>query len=245
MLVDLLEKSRHVLVFTGAGVSVDSGVPDFRSPGGIWSRVDPLILSAHAFAAGGPGREAFWRVLHLLVESFGEPEPNPIHEAVVTLERMGKVVAVVTQNVDGLHLAAGTSPARLVELHGNLDWCYCTDCGARYPSGQIYPRTPPPECDACGGPVRPDAVLFGDPLPQKAVERAWTAARTCDLCIVLGSSLEVHPAAQIPVVARRSGAEVAILTISDTPLDHLAAHRSRAPLLESFVPAVDALQARV
>ncbi len=240
-LTALLAKSERILVFTGAGISVDSGIPDFRSPGGVWSRIDPQTLSRRNFESGPRGRAKFWEVLHMLGRSFGDPEPNAAHHAVTALERRGAVSAIVTQNIDGLHQRAGSR--EVLELHGNLDDCYCVRCEARWSSAEIMSRPSPPDCEHCGGPIRPDVVVFGDPLPAETVRRAWSAARMCDLCLVLGSSLEVHPAAELPVVARRSGAEVAIVTLSDTPLDHIATLRIRAPLIASLVPAIEALAA--
>lgn len=241
-LTDLLARSERILVFTGAGVSVDSGIPDFRSPGGVWTRIDPMVLSVSTFRSGLAGRTRFWRALREVAESIGDPTPNPVHHAVARLEALGKVIGVVTQNVDGLHQAAGSSAEKVIELHGNLQSCLCLGCGRRWPAREVLARgDEAPACERCGGAIRPDVVVFEDPLPAAAVDRAWQLAREADLCLVLGSSLTVHPAADLPLVARRAGARLAIVTLGPTPID-LAAHlRLDAALGETFVPAVGRL----
>ena len=240
----VLAASKRLLVFTGAGISVDSGIPDFRSPGGIWSRLDPFTLSVDCLCAGAAGRATFWRTMAALEDSLGDPQPNASHRAVVELARRGQVSLVVTQNVDGLHQAAGTDPATIVELHGNTELSYCVRCQTRWPTPAIVARVKAgeagPLCD-CGGLIRPELVIFGDPLPQAAIERAFEAARTCDTCLVLGSSLSVTPAAHVPLAARRRGAQLVIVTLGDTPLDDDADLKIEAPLADVFVPAVAGL----
>ncbi|MEZ4464154.1 MAG: Sir2 family NAD-dependent protein deacetylase [bacterium] len=239
-----LARSRRLLIFTGAGISVDSGIPDFRSPGGIWARLDPFSLSVDCLEGGAAGRATFWRTMVALADSLGHPQPNASHRAVADLERRGQVILVVTQNVDGLHQAAGSDPRAVVELHGNTEVSYCVRCKERWPTAAIVARVkagePGPLCD-CGGLIRPELVVFGDPLPPGALEAAFTAARTCDACLVLGSSLSVTPAAHVPLAAKRAGARLLIVTKGSTPLDDRADLKLDAALADVFVPAVAGL----
>lgn len=237
----LLRQSERIVVFTGAGCSVDSGIPDFRSPEGIWSRVDPAIFCVDALQGPPEVRQAFWRSMLMLSDHLNEPEPNPIHTAVARLEALGKVRAVLTQNVDGLHQKAGNTG--VIELHGNLQRCIVEGTDLSFPTAEIMDRVRAGDLDPHheGQPIRPDFVMFGDPLPQAALDAAWAAARDCDLFLVLGSSLLVHPAADIPVRATRSGAKLGIVTIGSTPLDPLADLRIDAPLQATLVPAVSRL----
>ena len=238
----LLSDSERIMVFTGAGVSVDSGIPDFRSPGGVWTRVDPLAVSRQTFDAGRRGRARFWAATRKLLGGLINAEPNPSHHAVVELERRGRVTAIVTQNVDGLHQAAGSRPQRVIELHGTGRTCSCTGCGAAYSMVDVErwidEGQDAPDCPVCAAPVRPDVVAFGDPMPEVALRRSWAVAGCCDLCLVLGSSLTVYPAADIPRAARKAGARLAIVTKGDTSLDELADVRLRGGLVDDFVPAV-------
>lgn len=244
MLRDLIAESRSILVFSGAGISVDSGIPDFRSPGGAWERVDPMAISSHRFGAGRRAQAAYWAAVRAILPRHPRmrPSPNPSHDAVTALQTRGRLLGVVTQNVDGLHQAAGTHA--VAELHGSLDPCRCQSCGAETSWGDavelLLGGAEVPPCGLCGGPLKPDVVGFGDSLPEAEMARAREWAATCDLCLVLGSSLEVYPAAGIPVEARESGSKLAIVTLSGTPLDAMAHVRLYAPLLEAFVPAVGA-----
>ncbi|MCB9523435.1 MAG: hypothetical protein H6702_08630 [Myxococcales bacterium] len=239
----LLTAHNRIVAFTGAGVSVDSGIPDFRSRGGLWDRLDPMTLSTDALEAGPTGRVAFWRTMEALADSLGDPHPNPIHHALVELERQGRLAGILTQNVDGLHQAAGSDPGLVVELHGNLAWCVEPISEVRFPTPQIMARVKAGERDPkhAGRPIRPELVVFGDPLPEEAMQKAWAMAGGCDLMLVLGTSLTVHPAADLPVLARHTGAKLAIVTLGRTPVDHLADLRIDAPLLASFVPAVEGM----
>lgn len=227
-----LAAHHQIAVFTGAGVSVDSGVPDFRSPGGVWAKIDPSMLSRPAIEGRGADRAAFWRAMLAIGRAVGEPRPNPIHTAIARLEAAGRSIGVVTQNIDGLHQAAGSRA--VIELHGSMTHCRCTGCPARWTTAEIFARVAAgdraPDCEHCGGIIRPDLVLFGDLLPPEALGEAgrWMAA--CDLCVVLGSSLVVYPAADLPREARRAGARLAIATLGQTPLDRLAHLKIDAPL---------------
>jgi NAD-dependent deacetylase len=242
-LARLLDESERIVVFTGAGCSVDSGIPDFRSPDGVWSRIDPMVFSRRNLEGPKAGREAFWRAMLILADSMHDPQPNAIHDAIVKLEMLGKVHTLLTQNVDGLHQAAGNSAERVVELHGNLGRCIVPGTAHSFPTDEIIERVRMGDADPHheGRPIRPDFVVFGDPLPEANIARAWAVARDCDLFLVLGSSLLVHPAADVPVAATRAGARLAIVTMGSTPLDVLADLRIDAPLQQTLVPAVSRL----
>ena len=242
-LIRLLEAHKRIMIFTGAGVSVDSGIPDFRSGKGIWSRIDPMTLSRDRLMGLTGSVESFWSGMHAIWTAFGNPRPNPIHLAISKLQELGRVSGIVTQNIDGLHQAGG-NPG-VIELHGNQRQCLCMDCGRTQPMKAIMERIGEgdavPACLKCGGQIRPQIVLFGDPLSMDAMNRAQSVSCTSDLCLVLGSSLLVTPAADLPRIAYANGARLAILTVSETPLDHLADFRVRRTLSQVFVPAVDAL----
>ncbi len=233
---ELVASAERIVVFTGAGVSTESGIPDFRSPGGIWSRYDPSDFTIQKFLSGREGRRRIWRGLLESGLLTAKAEPNPAHYAVAELERMGKLVCVITQNVDGLHQKAGNSPEKVVELHGNMRWAVCLSCKRRFPLEEVVRRIEEgdedPHCAECGGILKPDAVFFGEPLPEEALRRAEAAAFSCDLCIVMGSSLVVYPAAFIPQYARRAGAELIIINRDPTPLDPLARVRISAKVGE-------------
>lgn len=240
---DALSRARRILVFTGAGLSVDSGIPDFRTPGGIWSQLNPYDLSTEALEGGPEGRRAFWRTMLALADSLGEPQPNANHRAVARLQALGKVCGVVTQNVDGLHQAGGSPPASVLELHGNLQQCHVPGTDVRLSLHTVIERVRAGELDPLheGRPIRPDLVVFGDPLPEAALASAVQLTAECDLCLVLGSSLHVHPAAALPHEAQRHGAALIICTLSPTPLDRDADLKVARPLSESLVPAVNLL----
>ena len=239
-LSDLLRRRERVFVFTGAGISVDSGVPDFRSPGGVWTRIDPATLTRSAIESPRADRARFWAAMASIAAAIGAPEPNSAHAAVAALEAAGRILGVATQNIDGLHQAAGS--ASVVELHGNHHGCRCLRCGGRWPTGEILKRVVSgdraPDCGACGGVIRPDLVLFGDELNPADLERARAWARRCDLCLVLGSSLEVFPAAGLPWVAAEAGADVVIITLGSVRGDWPGAVHIDAPLGDTLAPAV-------
>lgn len=243
-LVDTLRAAKRMVIFTGAGISVDSGIPDFRSPDGIWMKIDPYSLSTEALAGGSKGVATFWRTMSALEDSLNQPKPNASHHAVTRLQRRGQVELVVTQNVDGLHQAAGATD--VVELHGNTGESFCKRCGQTWPTGEIVARVragdAAPYCE-CGGVIRPRLTVFGDPLPPGVMRRSLDAARRCDVCLVLGSSLTVTPAADVPVAAKRAGAKLVIITKGPTPLDAHADLRLHDGLADCFVPAVKALDA--
>lgn len=241
-IAELLREAKKILLFTGAGVSVDAGIPDFRSPGGIWSRMDPQSLSTDSLYGSPREKMSFWETWRALYESCGNPQPDPTHLACAALERAGKVLGLLTQNIDGLHQTAGSCNVR--ELHGNMERCYCEDCDERISAQEvlkILKQTRKPPMCTCGGPLRPEVVVFGDPLDGCILTEADKWSRECDLCIVLGSSLTVYPAAQIPYQARQNGAKLLIVNRDPTQMDTLATFRTGLSLNDSFVPAVELL----
>ncbi len=221
-LAALLEASSCTVALTGAGVSVPSGIPDFRSPGtGIWENVDPMEVAHIDAFRRDPAR--FWSFYRPRFETLGEKSPNPAHEALAELERRGLLEGVITQNIDRLHRAAGSQ--RVVELHGSIETSSCTFCDATYRLEEVealFGEDGIAECRACAGLVKPDVVLFGELLPEAAIAEAQTLAERAELMICVGSSLEVHPAAGLPQLAVHSGARLAIVTQSATPYDDVA-----------------------
>lgn len=237
-----LSAYKNIAVLTGAGISVDSGIPDFRSPGGVWSRIDPEVLSRHGYASGAAGRRAFWAALWALADPAARHQPNAGHLALVELERQGRLLGVITQNVDGLHQAAGHAPEKVVELHGSMATASCTACEASYAMSDLrawYAEgVEDPMCSACGAPVRSDVIAFGDELPIEAHRQAKRWALDCDAFLVLGSSLTVWPAADLPIMARETGSALGIVTLGETPLDDEADFHLQASLSEALPPAV-------
>ena len=222
-LADLVERSGRMVALTGAGVSVPSGIPDFRSPGsGLWEGVDPMEVAHVDAFRRDPVR--FWAFYGPRFHLLADKEPNPAHRALAELERRGRLEAIITQNIDGLHQAAGSHD--VIEIHGSATSASCPVCRTQYPRSQVVERFEAaadsvPRCDD-GHPLKPDVVLFGDMLPEAAVERAWELAANADLLLCVGSSLEVHPVAQLPAVALEGGARLAIVTRGPTPYDRRA-----------------------
>ncbi|MDR7449797.1 MAG: NAD-dependent deacylase [Armatimonadota bacterium] len=215
-----------LVVFTGAGVSTESGIPDFRSPTGIWARYDPEDFSYQRFLASEEGRRRYWALGRELYRTVRDAEPNPAHHALAELERLGLLDCVITQNIDNLHQRAGTSPERVIELHGNATRARCLGCGRPYPRDELQARLEAgeavPDCLACGGIVKPHTVLFGEPMPPRETREAEMRSRAAGAFLVVGSSLVVFPAAYMPLYAREEGAKLVIVNLSPTPLDHLA-----------------------
>ena len=218
---ELLARARRGIAFTGAGISQESGIQTYRGQGGLWNTTSPRTSSIDFFLADPA---AYWTVARDRGATLLAARPNAAHDALVELERAGILVAVVTQNVDGLHRLAGSS--EVIELHGNGREVVCLDCGNREPRSQVQARLPeglPPRCPRCGGiHLKPAAVFFGEPMPVEATSRAFELAGRCDLMLVVGSSLAVYPAAQVPLVASEAGAPLVILNAEPTPFDDLA-----------------------
>ena len=216
--------ARRAVVFTGAGISTESGIPDFRSPGGVWSRMKPIMFDE--FVASAAKRREAWQRVFSGAAGWVGAAPNDGHRAVARLVARGTVAAVITQNVDNLHYESGIPAARIVELHGNASYATCLDCGLRHElevlKQSFLGRDEVPACRACGGLVKTATVSFGQAMPREAMARAEAATLACDLFVVLGSSLVVHPAAGFPALAKRNGAKLAIVNREPTPCDHLA-----------------------
>lgn len=242
-LADEIAAGSHGVAFTGAGVSTASGIPDFRSEGGVWDRFDQRDFHYRRFLAE-PG--AYWADRLEMREELYEGvavEPNPAHEAIATLESEGHVEAVITQNVDGLHAAAGSE--NVIRLHGTSDRVSCQDCGERYPADRATEWAEagelPPRCPACDGVLKPDTVLFGEQLPAGALQSARRHARDADVFVAAGSSLTVEPAASLPAIGKRNGATLAIVNLESTGLTGRADYDIRADVTEALPALVDAI----
>jgi len=224
----LLEESKRAVVFTGAGMSTESGIPDFRSPGGIWEKHRPIYFQE--FIASDEARRRYWRqgiaIRKSIWDSDAAPEPNRGHRAVAELVRRGTVSSVITQNIDGLHQAAGVPHERVIELHGTVNHASCLSCRARYdvaPILEAFERDESlPVCDACGGIVKTAVIDFGQAMPEDAMSDAERETHACDLCLVAGSSLVVFPAAGFPALAKKRGAKLVIVNRDPTDLDGAA-----------------------
>lgn len=220
----MIESSRRAVVFTGAGISTESGIPDFRSPTGIWARMKPILFQD--FVASPAARREAWRRKFESDPAMRAAEPNRGHRAVARMVREGKAAAVITQNIDGLHQASGIPEAQVIELHGNATYAGCLDCGRRHELDALREaferHGEVPGCAACGGLVKTATISFGQAMPEAAMLRAEAEIRAADLCLVLGSSLVVYPAAAFPEMAKRRGARLAIVNNEPTGLDPLA-----------------------
>jgi NAD-dependent deacetylase len=216
---ELLRGAERAVVLTGAGVSVPSGIPDFRTPGtGLWEKVNPMEVAHIDAFRRDPDR--FWSFYSDRFAGLVEKRPNPAHEAIAELEHRGLVRAVITQNIDRLHRAAGSS--RVVEVHGSIDHCVCPECGGRVALDdvlQILQTSPTPECSACIAALKPDVVLFGELLPEAAMAEAHALAQEADLMICVGSSLEVFPVASLPGLTLDAGGRLVLVTQGPTPYD--------------------------
>ncbi len=225
-LAELLRRARSAVVLTGAGISVPSGIPDFRTPGtGIWENVDPMEVAHIDVWRRDPDR--FWHFYGARFASLRQVKPNRAHEAVAELERRGLIEGVITQNIDRLHRAAGSR--EVVEVHGSIEWSRCPVCGARTELERVVEMIEAaagaPECPACVTPLKPEVVLFGEMLPMEAIARAERLAADADLMICIGSSLLVYPVAGLPETTLAAGGRLAVVTESQTPYDDRAAVR--------------------
>jgi NAD-dependent deacetylase len=223
-LVALVREARSVVGFTGAGISTESGVPDFRSPNSPWMRHKPIPFEA--FLASGEARCEAWRRKFAMDDLYAGARPNRGHLALASLVASGRMPAVITQNIDGLHQASGISPDRVVELHGNGTYATCLSCRRRYDLGWVRARLSeagePPSCEICGGIIKSATISFGQSMPEEAMRRANALSLACDLFIAIGSSLVVYPAAGLPLLAKRNGAQLVIINRDPTELDDAA-----------------------
>ena len=239
---ELIRAADSVVALTGAGVSVPSGIPDFRSPGtGLWTNVDPMAVAHIDVFRRDP--ERFWHFYGDRFQTLEDKRPNGAHAALARLEQAGLLDAVITQNIDRLHTRAGTR--ELVEVHGTIDHSSCLVCGARYELADVRARQRAdsagvPRCD-CAQPLKPDVVLFGEYLPTEALERAQRLAAAADLMLCIGSSLEVYPVGQLPAVTLAAGGQIAIITQGRTPFDDRAAVRCDGDVVAELESIRDSL----
>lgn len=241
-LARMIAQARNVVVFTGAGISTESGVPDFRSPGGVWSKMKPIYFQD--FIASEERRREAWTRAFSGAAGWTGAKPNAGHAAVARLVAEGKVSAVITQNVDNLHQDSGVPADQVIELHGNASYATCLVCGLRHEFAELKPafveRGALPACRECGGLVKTATISFGQPMPPEAMERAEAATLACDLFLVLGSSLVVFPAAGFPLLAVRNGAAMAIINREPTDQDayaDLVLHDEIGPAMSEAVGA--------
>ncbi len=240
-LAELLLGARSAVALTGAGVSVPSGIPDFRSPGtGLWENVDPMEVAHISVFERDP--ERFWRYYRPRFQTLGEKRPNRAHEALAELERRGLLTGVITQNIDRLHRAAGSR--EVVEVHGSIDTSTCRECGASFDLDQVeglFDERGVALCAACGGAVKPDVVLFGELLPEAAMARAQELAEEAELMLCVGSSLAVYPVAGLPELTLAGGGRLAIVTQGPTPYDEAAAVKLEGEVDEELTALLAAL----
>jgi len=239
-MAELMEEARRLVVLTGAGISTASGIPDFRSPGSPWLANPPTPW--RAFLNDPAARREYWRSRRALSGQVAAARPNAAHRALVDLERRGILAGIVTQNFDGLQQDAGSAPERVIELHGTSREAACQSCGARLPMVEVQRRVDAgeedPRCAACGGLLKSATILFGQPIPRDTLDAALALARSCDLFLVVGSSLRVMPAASLPLLALERGAPLLIVNLEPTPLDDRAdvvLHAAAAEALPAVV----------
>jgi NAD-dependent protein deacetylase/lipoamidase len=223
---DLLRNAQSLVVLTGAGISTESGIPDFRSPGGIWTKYDPAEFTYQNFVSNRAHRERYWKMSLDIHPVLAGAEPNAAHRAVAELERRGRLRAVITQNIDGLHQRAGSSPERVIEIHGTALAVICLSCNDRLAREEVQARVvrgeAVPECRLCGGILKPATISFGQAMPERETSEAFAHAEASDVFLVIGSSLVVHPAAYLPVRAVECGAKLVIANMEATPCDGMA-----------------------
>ena len=242
-LASLISKARRIVIFTGAGISTESGIPDFRSPGGVWSRMKPIYFQD--FVADETKRREAWDRAFSGRAGWVGREPNAGHHAVARLVAQGRASSVVTQNVDNLHQASGIPPQQVIELHGNASYATCLECSERHELEDLktlYEATGDlPSCRLCGGLVKTATISFGQAMPAEPMARAEAETLACDLFLVLGSSLVVYPAASFPMLAKRSGAMLAIVNREATDLDvhaDLVVRDEIGPVMSAVAPAI-------
>jgi NAD-dependent deacetylase len=239
---ELLRDAQRAVVLTGAGVSVPSGIPDFRTPRtGLWEKVDPMEVAHIDAWRRDPDR--FWRFYGDRFASLVDKQPNEAHLALAELERRGLIKAVITQNVDRLHRVAGTQ--RLIEVHGSIEWSVCLQCGGKVALDkvieQLVAEDGAPECACCFTPLKPDVVLFGELLPERALSEAQALALDADLMLCVGSSLEVYPVAGLPAMVRGAGGRLALVTQGPTPYDAEADVKLEGDVVEELRAVLAAL----
>jgi NAD-dependent deacetylase len=240
MLGDMIAGAKTIVPFTGAGISTECGIPDFRSPGGLWTRNRPIPFDE--FVASQDARDESWRRRFAMEPSFAAAKPGRGHRALASLYKVGKIPAVVTQNIDNLHQLSGFAPDHVVELHGNTTYAKCIGCGQRFEIAWVKERFEPegvaPSCTACGEPVKSATVSFGQSMPEDEMRRAKELSQHCDLFLAIGSSLVVWPAAGFPALARNCGARLVIINNEPTDQDGIADLVIRHDIGETLGPFV-------
>ncbi len=223
-LCDWIDNSRVIVPFTGAGISTECGIPDFRSPGGLWTRNRPIPFDQ--FMSSQEARDESWRRRFAIDETFGSAKPGRGHRALASLYRAGKIPGLITQNIDNLHQDSGIAPRDIVELHGNTTYATCLDCAKRYEidwvKGSFDQQGRTPDCVECGGHIKTATISFGQSMPAQAMQRAADLTLACDLFLAIGSSLVVWPAAGFPLKAKQNGAALVIVNREPTELDKFA-----------------------
>lgn len=239
-LQEMIHDSRIVAGFTGAGISTESGVPDFRSPNSPWMRNKPIPFEE--FVQSVEARREAWRRKFVMDDLYRDAKPGPGHLAIAALVASGRMPSVITQNIDGLHQASGLTDEQVIELHGNGTYAKCLSCGQRHELDWVRSRFEahgdPPECIHCGGILKSATISFGQAMPETAMRRAQKLTASCDLCLVVGSSLVVYPAAAFPAFAKENGAMLVIINREPTPLDEMAdlvIHAEIGSVLSVFV----------
>lgn len=231
-----IRKSRDIVFFTGAGISTESGVPDFRSPGGIWTRYQPVYFSD--FVASEQARIEHWKLKKETHDLYKKVQPNIGHYSIRDFDKRGQLLGLITQNIDGLHFLAGVSEEKIVELHGTDRFIKCLSCEKRFEPEKIYQTIvgefKPPTCDACGGLLKSATISFGQQMPMDEMRQAQEWSQKAEIFIVVGSSLQVYPAASFPVIAKQSGALLAIVNRDPTPLDSTADFTFQGAIGEFF-----------
>lgn len=212
---EIISNSKNVVAVTGAGISVESGIPDFRSPGGLWSKFPPEEYATIDAFYENPDK--VWELFYEIGETLSKAKPNPAHYALAKLEELGHLVAVVTQNIDNLHYEAGNK--NVIEYHGNARTLFCPACKRRRPISMLHRNHGAPRCE-CGGFMKPDVVLFGEMIPSQALFMGETLAKSCDIMLVVGTSAQVYPAASLPYTAKQWGATIIEFNTVETPFTH-------------------------
>lgn len=238
---DMIASARIIVPFTGAGISTECGIPDFRSPGGIWTRNRPIQFDE--FVASQEARDESWRRRFAMEEVFAAAKPGRGHRALASLHRAGKIPAVITQNIDNLHQASGFAADRVIELHGNTTYARCIGCGQAYQLDWVKRRFDQagaaPNCAACDAPVKTATISFGQAMPEDEMQRATALSQACDLFIAIGSSLVVWPAAGFPMMAKNAGARLVIINREPTEQDDIADLVIRHDIGEALAPFVE------
>ncbi len=248
-IADLIVRSKKIVAFTGAGISTESGLPDFRGPDGLWEKFDPMDFTYQRFVGDREARKRLWSMQKSVGFHWHDVQPNAAHVAIAELERIGKLDCVITQNVDGLHQKAGNSEELVIQLHGNMQWVKCLTCGARHTVEEVErwleAGVEVPDCVQCGGILKPEGVFFGEAMPVAETMEAERRSREADLCIVIGSSLTVFPAAMMPQYALHSGARLVIINEGPTQMDDAAHIRTGGKAGEIMSEAVQRVKQKL